>query len=240
SNLGNEVFGAHGGGHILAKLLVLMVLSSAAASTLTTILPTARTSLSMAAYRAIPTRFARVHRRYLTPTWSTVGMAVLSIGFYVLLTIVSKNVLADTIAAIGLLIAFYYGMTGFACVWWFRRDLLRSGRDLLLKGVLPFVGAVILLLFFVKGVYEDWKPDTGSSSWTLPFPPHWHIGGIFLTGIGALVVGVVAMEIFRWVSPPFFRGRTLNRDTAVLVPEEGSLAEVSMATEPLATDGGAP
>ena len=68
----------------LAKLLVLMVLSSAAASTLTTILPTARTTLSMAAYRSIPAKFARIHPRYLTPTWSTVGMALASIGFYVL------------------------------------------------------------------------------------------------------------------------------------------------------------
>ena len=42
----------HGFGWFLAKLLVLMVLTSAAASTLTTILPTARTTLSMAAYKA--------------------------------------------------------------------------------------------------------------------------------------------------------------------------------------------
>ena len=38
-----------------------MVLSSAAASTLTTILPTARTTLAMAAYRSIPSQFARIH-----------------------------------------------------------------------------------------------------------------------------------------------------------------------------------
>ena len=49
-----------------------MVLSSAAASTQTTILPTARTTLSMAAYKAIPKSFARIHPRFLTPTVSTV------------------------------------------------------------------------------------------------------------------------------------------------------------------------
>ena len=36
-----------------------MVLSSAAASTQTTILPTARTTLSMAAYKALPRRSPR-------------------------------------------------------------------------------------------------------------------------------------------------------------------------------------
>ena len=48
-----------------------MVLSSAAASTQTTILPTARTTLSMAVYKAMPPAFAKMHPRYLTPTVST-------------------------------------------------------------------------------------------------------------------------------------------------------------------------
>ena len=51
-----------------------MVLSSAAASTQTTILPTARTTLSMAVYKAIPSAFAKIHKRFLTPTISTVAM----------------------------------------------------------------------------------------------------------------------------------------------------------------------
>ncbi len=99
SVLGNSVFGTKGGGWLLTGLLILMVLSSAAASTLTTILPTARTTLAMAAYEAIPRRFARIRRKYLTPTWSTVGMALLSMGFFLLMTAVSTNVLGDTISA---------------------------------------------------------------------------------------------------------------------------------------------
>ena len=45
----------------------------AAYRTQTTILPTARTSLSMAAHGAIPKRFANIHPRYLTPSTSTIG-----------------------------------------------------------------------------------------------------------------------------------------------------------------------
>jgi amino acid transporter len=219
SVLGSSVFGAHGFGHVLAKLLILMVLSSAAASTLTTILPTARTTLSMAAYRSIPAKFARIHHRYLTPTWSTVGMALVSIAFYVLLTFLSQNVLGDTISAIGLLIAFYYGLTGFECVWWFRHDLRKGGRDLWLKGILPFVGAVALTYFFFKGAYDFWNYSYGTTYWTLPFSPHWKIGGVFLTGIGALLLGVILMFVYRFVSPPYFKGETLNKDTPVLVEE---------------------
>ena len=80
------MFGSSAVGSFAVHLLILMVLSSAAASTLTTILPTARTTLSMAVHKAIPSKFARVSERYMTPTWSTVGMGIASIVFYIGLT----------------------------------------------------------------------------------------------------------------------------------------------------------
>ena len=55
------MFGNSGFGSFLTHLLLLMVLSSAAASTQTTILPTARTTLSMAVYKAIPRRSPKIH-----------------------------------------------------------------------------------------------------------------------------------------------------------------------------------
>src|SRR3984957_2994785 len=60
SVLGKAVFGNGALGTTLSHLLVLMALTSAAASTQTTILPTARTTLSMAVYRAIPKVFAKI------------------------------------------------------------------------------------------------------------------------------------------------------------------------------------
>ena len=62
SALGNEVFGSP-----LDKILIIAVLTSAAASTQTTILPTARTTLSMARAKAMPSALGRVHPRFLTP-----------------------------------------------------------------------------------------------------------------------------------------------------------------------------
>ena len=59
SVIGEAIFGTSALGTVLSRLLILMVLSSAAASTQTTILPTARTTLSMAAYRALPESFAK-------------------------------------------------------------------------------------------------------------------------------------------------------------------------------------
>ncbi|MDF9811493.1 APC family permease [Streptomyces sp. SPB162] len=223
SGLGSEVFGTGGLGSFATKLLILMVLTSAAASTQTTILPTARTTLSMAAFKAIPDRFAKMHPRFLTPTWSTVGMGLASIAFYVLLTRVSENVLADSIGSVGLMIAFYFGLTGFACVWYYRKVLTRSPRDLWTKGIMPGVGGLLLLYFFVNACVVYSAADYGSTSWTVPFPPHWQFGGVFVTGIGALLLGGILMFLYRGVRPTFFRQETIavSAHEAAADPQRG-------------------
>src|ERR1700677_4546181 len=179
------------------KLLVLCVLTSTAASTQTTIMPTARAVLAMAAHGAIPDWFARMHPRYRTPTTATLVMATVSAVFFVLLTLVSKNVLADSAASVGLLIAFYYGLTGFACVWFFRRDLLTSGRALLTKGILPLIGGLTLLAAFVLSIKSYWPASSSYSSFH-------GVGGIFLIGAGSLVVGIVVMLVTARFLPRYF------------------------------------
>jgi len=217
--LGPTVFGASGAGQVMEILLIVSVLTSASASTQTTILPTARTALSMGAFRALPAKFARIHPRYLTPTDSTIWMGGVSIVFYVGLTLVSTNVLGDSISAVGLMIAFYYGMTGFACVWFYRRQIAKGGRDFWMKGVLPFLGGLLLLGAFVNASYLYAQPDYGNTT-------IFGIGGVFVVGIGALLLGGVLMLVYRRVAPPFFRGETLARRGA------HDLALGGMAREP--------
>lgn len=202
--LGPSVFGGGTFGTVMEILLVVSVLTSASASTQTTILPTARTSLSMGAYRAIPERFARVHPRYLTPTDSTLWMGAVSIVFYVGMTFVSENILGDSIAAVGLMIAFYYGLTGFAAVWFYRRTITHSLRNVVMQGLLPFLGGVMLLGAFVIASVQYADPEYGNT--TL-----FGVGGVFVVGIGALLLGVALMLVQRAVSPAFFRGETLPR-----------------------------
>jgi hypothetical protein len=155
-------------------------------------------------------------------------MGLVSIVLYIALTALSSNVLADSIASVGLLIAFYYGMTGFTAPVFYRHTLTKSVRNFFMRGVIPFLGGLILLAAFLQAAHDYWLvgPNADSTtSWTMPFPPHWAIGGIFLTGIGALVLGVVLM-IVTWIAMrPFFRGETLPKRTAeemadYVVPEE--------------------
>jgi len=186
-------------GSTAGKILILCVLTSATASTQTTIMPTARTVLSMAAYRAIPARFARTSDRFATPTIATVAMGVISAAFYVTMTVVSKNVLADSASATGLLIAFYYGLTGFACVWYFRREFRHDRRSLVFKGILPLLGALALLGAFILSI-KSYLPASSSYS------SFYGMGGVFVIGAGSLLIGVVLMLIARRREPAFFRG----------------------------------
>ena len=214
--LGPSVFGDSGLGRAFETLLIISVLTSASASTQTTILPTARTALSMGAYKAIPSRFATIHPRNLTPSVATVWMGAVSIVFYVALTEISSDILGDSIAAVGLMIAFYYGLTGFACVWYYRRELRNSPNDLLMKGILPFLGGLMLLGAFVIASYQYAQPDYGNTTM-------FGIGGVFVVGIGSLLFGVVLMYIWNAIAPEYFRRSTLPKrgeaDLVLLTPE---------------------
>jgi amino acid transporter len=197
SALGTDVLGSP-----LDKLLIIAVLTSASASTQTTILPTTRTSLSMAANRAIPHYFARIHPRYLTPSTSTIWMGLLSVVWYAGLTAISQNILFDSIAALGLMIAFYYGLSGFACVWFFRRSM-KSARGILLAGVAPFVGGLILTYVFVKSIIDLSDPANSESgnSWLGLGPP-------LVIAIFFLLLGLVIMLLQWRVEPGFFRRKS--------------------------------
>ncbi len=222
SVLGSAVFGGNGIGLVLSRLLVLMVLSSAAASTQTTILPTARTTLSMATYKALPKSFAKMHPRYLTPTVSTITMGVISALLYLAFNYISKGfVIADAVTAIGLYIAFYYGMTGFACAWYYRKTLRDSQRNLWMRGILPALGGLIMYAAGAWSIWADWDVATGNSStsWLMPFWPHWYLGGAFIIAFISGLVGFLAAIWFRFAQPAFFRKETLTRSTPTLVPD---------------------
>jgi amino acid transporter len=114
---------------VVQPIRYLELQTSASASTQTTILPTARTTLSMARAKALPKQFGNVHPRFLSPGFSTLWMGTVSTIVYILLTISSKNLIADAFTSLALTIAFYYGFTGFACVIYYRCHLLDSVKN---------------------------------------------------------------------------------------------------------------
>jgi amino acid transporter len=221
SSIGGSVFPSP-----LDKLLIIAVLTSASASTQTTILPTARTSLSMGAARALPRIFARVHPRHQTPDFSTLLMGAFSIVWYVGLTIVSEDILFDSIAALGLMIAFYYGLTGFACTIYYRRELLSSVKAFFAAGVMPLLGGLMLTYIFVKSIGDF----TGRHHGVLGMAPPLEIATVFA------ILGVVAMLVQRASSPEFFRRKPEVAPKGSLI--RAPIPQASFASESDAPGGG--
>ncbi len=156
----------------------------------------------MAAKKAAPKMFGFIHPRYLTPSTSTIWMGVLSIAWYVGLTIVSEKILFDSIAALGLMIAFYYGLTGFACAIYYRRELFKNAKTFLFMGLAPLLGGLALAFVFVKSAIDLADPANSESgdSWFGLGPP-------LVIGIGFLALGAVLMLLQWRVTPTFFRRR---------------------------------
>jgi len=224
NNNADDILSALGGDVLpwgLDKLLIIAVLTSASASTQTTILPTTRATLSMAAHGAIPKHFARINPRYLTPGVSTIWMGAVSIAIFVLLNSVSSSILEDSVTATGFGIAFYYGLTGFACTWYFRRELAKSARNLIMVGIVPLLGGLILFVLLGYDVYQQTNPSNTSvgSAWLGIGPP------VVIAALG-LAIGVVLMILQRIVAPdPFFRRKAETATPGVLeAAAEGSHA----------------
>jgi len=205
--MANEVLGSP-----LDKLLVIAVLTSAAASTQTTILPTARTALSMGSKGALPAMWAKVHPTFQTPTNATIWMGIISVLFYVGLKLVSNDIYQDAIWALGLMVAFYYGLTGFASAIFYRHLLLRSAKNLLFMGLVPLAGGVVLAWALIASAMEMADPEATYSGVT------WFgMTAPLAITIGSLVMGMVLMILWWLRAPEFFRRRpeALREDAGV-------------------------
>ena len=121
------------------------------------------------------------------------------------------DALADSVASLGLAVAFYYGITAYACVWYFRRTLFTSARNLFFRGIFPLLGALAMTWAFFQSAYDMIQPDYGYTA----FGP---LGGVFVLGVGMLVLGIPLMlACFAFGTKRFFRGETLNATTEVKV-----------------------
>jgi amino acid transporter len=210
-------------GSPLDKLLIVAVLTSASASTQTTILPATRTSLSMARKGALAKRFGAIHPRYLTPSVSTIWMGAVSTLVFVMLSILSENLIADAFTSLSLTIAFYYGITGVACTWFYRRHLLASARNFLYLGFLPMLGAIILGYVFIKATIEYSASDGGYAKAVLG------VGSPVVITIVMIVLGVALLVYQHLTQPDFFRRKPEPVD-----PEIAATVTHRIAKEPVA------
>jgi Na+-transporting methylmalonyl-CoA/oxaloacetate decarboxylase gamma subunit len=104
------------------------------------------------------------------------------------------------------MICFYYGITAFACVWYFRKQWFDSVRNVFFTLLFPLVGGVILAILFFTTFSDSIDPAYGSGA---------NVGGVgivFILGMLIIVVGIVLMVGQFIRRPAFLRGETLSMD----------------------------
>ena len=118
------------------------------------------------------------------------------------MSLISENALFDSLTALSLLIAFYYSLTGIACAVFYRHQLLRSAKSLILIGVGPLVGAGLLIWLLIESVGDLADPENSNlaTSWFGLGPP-------LVIGVAVMLLGVVFMLAWRFVSPRFWDER---------------------------------
>ncbi|TXS56071.1 APC family permease [Streptomyces sp. t39] len=175
STLGEAVWPGVGG-----QLLVLAVLLSTVATLETTLIQVTRSLFAMGRDRTMPAALGTVHRHRGTPWVAVAAVGTVALVLFAASTVFGTvgEVLSAAVAAIGLQIAFYYGLAGIAAVVAYRRTLLGSVREFVLGGVWPLTGALFMLWIFFESL--------GALS-----------GASIAIGVGGLAAGLVPMVVHR-------------------------------------------
>lgn len=188
----------------LAFLVLLAVATSALASTQTTMVPGSRAVLSMARRGALPAKLGLMSPRFKTPWVSLSVLAVLAAGWYVFVSLISESAMLDTLSSLGILVAFYYALTGISCVVYYRRHVRQSLKGFLLVGVGPILGSVGLAFMLVAAIQSLWDPANSASgvAWVGLSPPLVIAAVMFGLGVIVLVIRRVVAPTFFITTPP--------------------------------------
>lgn len=188
----------------LAFLVLLAVATSALASTQTTMVPGSRAVLSMARRGALPAKLGLVSPRFKTPYVSLSVLAAIAAGWYVLVSSISETAMLDTLSSLGILVAFYYSLTGIACVVYYRRHVRQSVKGFLMVGVGPILGSAGLVFMLIAAIQSLWDPanSAGGVAWAGLSPPLVIAAAMFTLGVIVLVIRRVTAPAFFTSTPP--------------------------------------
>jgi amino acid transporter len=113
-----------------------------------------RVAFAMARERLLPHGLSAVQHVFRTPWVAAIVLGVippLALIPY-LANATATTAIGYVISADGLLYLIMYAVIAFACVWYYRRLLSTSTRNLLLSGILPLVGGLANLGIFAYGL----------------------------------------------------------------------------------------
>ncbi|VVD77290.1 amino acid permease [Pandoraea capi] len=167
-------------GPLWGYVAIIAVLLSTVGTVETQMLQFTRTLFAKSRDGALHQRYARLHPRWNTPhiaiflIWAT-GLALLLVSSY-LPTI--NVILQDSITAIGFQICFYLGLTGLACGWFYRAELVRGPWRAATHVIWPVASALFLFFIALSSIPTfDWVTN--------------------VVGMGGIAVGAIPLLLNR-------------------------------------------
>jgi amino acid transporter len=169
-------------GGLLASGAVIL---SSIATLETTMLQFSRTLFAMGRDGAMHPAFGVVDARTKTPVRAMLVLIVVGLlllwGSSLMPTI--GTIITDSVNAVGVLVAYYYGLAGFVALWVFRNEWRQSVLRWIVLALFPAFSAVVLI---VLGVYAIATFDKVTD----------------VVAIGGLIIGIVFFRPRRFVVKP--------------------------------------
>jgi len=193
-------FGEQFAGSWAKYVMIFAVLTSTIATTQTTLLPAARISYAMSRDRVFPKVFGTIDRRFQTPATGTLVLAFIAlIGMYGIITFRGNadvgTILGYLITDIGVLVAIYYGATGLACAWAFRRAAFERTSFFFTGILLPALSGLFMFWVGYEVIRQNWNIHM--------------IPTVVVLGVGVLLVILAKIKD----TTGFFTTKTVSYDT---------------------------
>jgi amino acid transporter len=139
-------------------IAIIVVIISTVGTLETSLLVVSRTMMSMSRDGALGPRFGELHPRFATPWFGSLVFAGSALALFAA-DAMSANlnaILNQSVNAIGVQIAIYYGLAGAACAWHYRNSSDGDAAAFWLRVIWPaagaaFLGVVAIVQLFVSG-----------------------------------------------------------------------------------------
>lgn len=137
-------------------IAILVVIISTVGTLETSLLAVSRTMMSMGRDRVIDPRLAELHPKFETPWFGSILFASLALLLFAAAAVSSglSATLNQSVNAIGILIAVYFGLSGFASAWYYRRLYATDKRALWLRGIWPAASGAFLFVVAIDQIVE--------------------------------------------------------------------------------------
>lgn len=163
-------------------MAVLAVMLSTVGTLETTMFQFTRTMFAKGRDGVLHPRYAVLHSKWKTPWLATLVIVAIGLALLFLSSFFPtvNSIIETSVKAIGFQVAFYYGLTGYACAWLFRKEGMASIQKFITLVLWPFVSASFMVFIGVYSIQAfDWMTT--------------------IVGIGGIFLGVIPLLLNKYL-----------------------------------------